>query len=576
MAIPIYNQQVAPPHKPSRRGIAGAEARAAGQLAGEVEQIGTAFAGKLFELAASNELQDALITADQRWRDFASQLQKDPAYTNYVPQFESFYTGLREELMAQLKMPRAKRDLETRLKTAKVEWSEQISGYSDRRAIDHSRTVLIRGINDDLVNLDSKTLNTRVGQAIAGRIVTEQDGEHMRQIALVQIHASTLGFPGAVTWLSTEEPTAQYGVSREERLGLLSQYRSEWAVLREQEQKTLAVEIDRVELDFIDRLQKGPPPGWEEIRDSALPMERKEHFRGLLNALTEQQLKGEETRRKTEAAEQERLQKEKASEAYLKAYSQLVDYPLNREEVWEDRVLSDPLLSNTEKEHLVDEYRQRVKDASSAAKKKTPLEITDDSTMAELITLFFDTEKSNDEVKAFILDKHGRGLSNTDTKTWLDQLRTRAPYHSQKLAVDMIKGFFDDVLRDETSETRAFELRTEEAKILKELADTINRGELTEKGILEYSTNLLAGSKERQVSRAVRRLAVPEPERKPRSPEQTYRAEMVQRFTDWSGSAPVKTDVVYGDLAFSDGKAWYRYYRRSWQRWEDKTWVTAK
>ena len=52
-------------------------------------------------------------------------------------------------------------------------------------------------------------------------------------------------------------------------------------------------------------------------------------------------------------------------------------------------------------------------------------------------------------------------------------------------------------------------------------------------GVLELAINLLASSKQRQVSRAVRNLTVPEPEKRELPPDQEYWQEMTERFTEW-------------------------------------------
>ena len=155
-------------------------------------------------------------------------------------------------------------------------------------------------------------------------------------------------------------------------------------------------------------------------------------------------------------------------------------------------------------------------------------------------------------------------------------MKSRAPYYTGKLAVDMINGFFDNTLCFEESESRILQLRTEEAGILKQLDAAIRGGKYTEQGVLEYATNLLAGSKQRQVSRGVQKLAVPEPQRKVQSAEETYRKEMVQRFTTWSGAAPVQTKQIEGKAAFFDGRYWYTYEARNWRRWDGEKWVILK
>jgi len=228
---------------------------------------------------------------------------------------------------------------------------------------------------------DQAKLNERIDSAIERGTFAKSDGEELRRVSLVQVHANILGFPDSVLWLSTEEPTSLYGISREERLSLLRQYQTEWGLLRDKEQKALTAEIERIELDYMDRLQSGTPPSWDEIGDSVLPLKRKEHYRGLINDISKAAREAEEDRLKKQ---REELEAQKRSEAYLQAYSEIIDWPMNQEEQVEDRILADEQLDNKEKKSLIDEYRQRNKEVQEAAQKKGPLEVTDDSTLSEL------------------------------------------------------------------------------------------------------------------------------------------------------------------------------------------------
>lgn len=584
--IPIYHQQIEPPRPPSlRQQVSPEAARAAtmGQFGGRLQQVGTAFAGRLFDLAAKNEIDDALITAREQWQDFARKLKTDPEYTAYSEKFQSFYTGLRDTIWSKLRMPKAKTDLENRLETLRVDWQDQIQRYSDDRAIDHAFTVMVKGLNQDIVNQDQASVNQRISEAVAAGVVAEKDGEHFRQMSNVQIYANNIGFPDSVLWLSTEEPTIKYGISREERLSLLGQYKTEWGLLRNQEQQAMTAEIEQTELDFMDRLQQGDPPSWNEIRDSELPRERKEHYQGLINRISEQARKGEEARIEAQRKELELIQKEKKSAAYLQAYKELVDYPLNQEERWEDRIIGDPLLENKEKEHFIDEYRQRAKSAQDAAKQKSPLETTDDSILAELIRRFYDSDISNDAVKSFIQSKHGMGLSNSDSKTWLDKLKTREPYKVHNLAVTMVKQYFDDSLKAELSELKILSSRKTEALIIKQIADEAAKGKLTEDGLLQFASNLLVEPKRQRVNGIFSRFETEmefekrvEPEAKAPAPVEVYDQEMVDRFTQWKGAPPVATSDsfqgTYLEIAFFDGKWWYVNRRGSWYRWDTNRW----
>lgn len=163
--IPIYNQQVAPPHKPSRLGMAGAEARAKGQLAAGLEKIGSEFAGNLFELANRNQINESLVKARQDWQSFRSEIQKDPDYSSYGKKFESFYAGLREDLQKGFKLPGARREIEIMLKEKHQDWSEEVSKISDERTIEAARTIFLQGINQSIRDLDINQLQSQLQEA---------------------------------------------------------------------------------------------------------------------------------------------------------------------------------------------------------------------------------------------------------------------------------------------------------------------------------------------------------------------------------------------------------------------------
>jgi len=580
MQIPIAQPQVAPPKPPRLREQVNVEAGKAaviGQFAQQMAQVASGFAGTMADLAAENELNRSTNTAREKWQEFRVGLQQDVEYTKYQEKFDAFYTGLNDSLLAEIHMPRAKRLLTQRLETLKIDWQADLTNYSNKRAVDEDFTETIHGINVDIVDQDQAKLNERIDSAIERGTFAKSDGEELRRVSLVQVHANILGFPDSVLWLSTEEPTSLYGISREERLSLLRQYQTEWGLLRDKEQKALTAEIERIELDYMDRLQSGTPPSWDEIGDSVLPLKRKEHYRGLINDISKAAREAEEDRLKKQ---REELEAQKRSEAYLQAYSEIIDWPMNQEEQVEDRILADEQLDNKEKKSLIDEYRQRNKEVQEAAQKKGPLEVTDDSTLSELICMFYDSEVPNDAVKAFIETKHGYGLSNTDTRTWLDKLKNRQPYEVYKLAIDMVSQYYYDLLKEETAESKILQSRKQEALIKKQIADEAAKGKLSEDGLLQFASNLLVEPARQRVHGWFSRMETEEefrertePEVKESSATEAYEQEMIERYTAWKGSAPVSVgENEAGELVFSDGPWWYVYRRRAWYRWDGTRW----
>ena len=218
MAIPIYNPQVAPPHKPSRRGIAGAEARAAGQLAAEVEQIGTTFAGKLFDLANTNQINESMVTARQRFRSFWGELQRDPDYARYGEKFENFFSDLREEVEKTAKLPRARREAEIQLKNLRQDWIDAISKFSDERTIEHTRTVRLQGINQGIRDLDIDRVLAQLRESAQAMEFTAPDQVKIEDTAIPEvIEAKTMAFARilgdqGMLWLMSEEAEKAYEV----------------------------------------------------------------------------------------------------------------------------------------------------------------------------------------------------------------------------------------------------------------------------------------------------------------------------------------------------------------------------
>jgi hypothetical protein len=216
MAIPIYNQQVAPPHKPSRRGIAGAEARAAGQLAAGVEQVGFQFAGRMFELANRNQANDAANKARDRWRTFWSDLQRDPEYADYGKKLDEFYTGLREELGQGVKFPGAKRETERQLGALRQGWADNVQQLSDSRAIDHARTLSVQSINQAIQDRDIPRLQALLAEARKTMQFEASDLAKIEDTAFNEVirdqtmdHARLMG-PQGVEWLAGDEAEAMF------------------------------------------------------------------------------------------------------------------------------------------------------------------------------------------------------------------------------------------------------------------------------------------------------------------------------------------------------------------------------
>jgi hypothetical protein len=218
MAIPIYNPQVAPPHKPSRRGIAGAEARAAGQLAAEVEQIGTTFAGKLFDLANTNQINESMVTARQRWRSFWGELQRDPDYARYGEKFESFYGGLREELEKGFKLPRARRETETALKSLREDWTDAVQKISDERTIEHARSVRLQSLSQAVADLDIERVLGQIRESESAMEFTAPDIAKLKDTAIretiegkTRAYARMMGDQGML-WLMSDEAQEKFAV----------------------------------------------------------------------------------------------------------------------------------------------------------------------------------------------------------------------------------------------------------------------------------------------------------------------------------------------------------------------------
>jgi hypothetical protein len=241
-SIPIYNQQVAPPRKP-RDVNAGAEWQAVGAVAQQVQQVGSAFAGRLFDLAAQNERNKAVVEARDQWRTFWSDLQKDPEYTSYGEKFGDFYSKLRDTVQRDQKMPRARRETGQQFEALRTEWADAVQKLSDERAIDHSRTIRVQSINQAVADLDIGRLVQELNESKKTLEFTESDLAKMKDTAIRQIiadktmeYARMMGDVG-MQWIMSDEAMAQfeYEESPEEKYFLDADTRNQMAVQLSQE-----------------------------------------------------------------------------------------------------------------------------------------------------------------------------------------------------------------------------------------------------------------------------------------------------------------------------------------------------
>ncbi len=240
MAIPIYQPQVGVPRKPSRRGLAGAEARAKGQLAAGVEQVATSFAGRMFDLANRNQANDAANKARDRWRTFWSELQRDPDYATYGEKLDTFYSGLREELGKGLKLPGAKREIERQLGDLRQGWADNVQKLSDARAIDHARTLRVQSINQAIQELDVSRVHSELAAAGSAMEFEASDLAKLKDAAIQEVvrdrtmeAARQMGQAG-VAWLASDEAEAafaeeNYSLDADTRLKLADELAREQA-----------------------------------------------------------------------------------------------------------------------------------------------------------------------------------------------------------------------------------------------------------------------------------------------------------------------------------------------------------
>jgi len=308
MAIPIYNPQVAPPHKPSRRGIAGAEARAAGQLAGGVEQIGTAFAGRLFELANRNQANDAANKARDQWRTFWSDLQRDPEYADYGQKLDIFCSGLREELGKGIKFPGAKREIERQLGDLRQGWADSVQKLSDTRAIDHARTLSVQSINQAIQDRDIPRLRALLAEAGQTMQFEASDLAKLEDTAFREVirdqtmdHARRLGEEGTA-WLASDEaqekfalqlgPQKRYSLDADTRQQMIKELDAEGRIVddgfdRDLEDLNIKINSTQGALDALGALAPMPfrnglkKRQWQDyFEDKQEAMERREKTPG--------------------------------------------------------------------------------------------------------------------------------------------------------------------------------------------------------------------------------------------------------------------------------------------------------
>lgn len=221
--IPIYGQQVGVPHKQRVRPIQGPNveaemARTRGQVAAQVEQTTATFAGTLFELAANNERNDALVKARDSWSSFWGELQGDPDYTSYREKFDSFYEGLREDLQKGMRMPRARRETQTQLENLRVDWGENIRRLSDERAIEHARTIRVQAINQAIQDLDADRVVAELRESAKTMEFSESDLAQLKDTSIRQVverqtmeFARILGAQGPL-WLTSDEAREKFAV----------------------------------------------------------------------------------------------------------------------------------------------------------------------------------------------------------------------------------------------------------------------------------------------------------------------------------------------------------------------------
>ena len=277
--IPIYNQQVAPPHKPRQPGgisVAGAEARAMAQFGQQLEDTGRAFAGTLFDLATRNELNQANVTAQERWLEFRRSLEQDPDYGSYEEKLTEFARNVRDEIGLSLKFPRAKREIASHLQELLVDWKANVGELADQRAIEHARTLGIQAVDQLVQNRDLEGLLTVLDDLRANGVFFDADLAKIKDTAVMEMlqgqamdTAVEMGADG-VTWLlsdgaeamsTTELPDGQtYRLDRDARGALAKKLQSQidFAAKQDQEaawQEFVELTKDVTEMDQLSRTE---------------------------------------------------------------------------------------------------------------------------------------------------------------------------------------------------------------------------------------------------------------------------------------------------------------------------------
>lgn len=214
MPIPLYDQQIGVPKPPRLRKQVSAEAgRAAaiGQFGQQIAQAVSGFAGRLADLAAQNEINEALVNARDQWQDFQTKIQDDPEYTTYGDKLKEFYDGLYEDLYGKMKLPRSKMALKQRLEELRLNWEDQVQRYSDSRARDHARALRQQSLSQRIRDLDIEGVLTELQEAREALEFDEQDLLKFQETAISQIvkdktmaYARGLGNAG-VSWLLSEK-----------------------------------------------------------------------------------------------------------------------------------------------------------------------------------------------------------------------------------------------------------------------------------------------------------------------------------------------------------------------------------
>lgn len=226
MSIPTYDQQVGAPKPPRLRqqvNVEAAQAGAIGQFAQQASDVVSGFAGRLADLAAQNEINQSVIKANDQWRGFWSELQKDPEYTTFQEKFDTFYRGLHDDLYGKLRLPRAQMALDTHMTEMKSEWGNRVRDYSDDRAIDHARVITRQSLNQAIKDLDVDWALGVIRDAQNSMLYTEEDIAKLTDTALNEIihdktmnYARMLGDEGML-WLMGDEAGKKFAVDLEDQ-----------------------------------------------------------------------------------------------------------------------------------------------------------------------------------------------------------------------------------------------------------------------------------------------------------------------------------------------------------------------